>query len=145
MKMRHMAARQIRVMPLAAITLANYAAQAPYYLHNDYSTLHPLPGVRAVALLGVTLAWFALGLAGFKQHRRWGFPVLVSFLVVEAVFYAGTVATGAFIPQMENNSNLIKAIFVTGYASGAMAAYYAYRLFHSRLGPKPGSSTDPIH
>ena len=123
-------------MPLVAVTLANYAAQVPYYLHNDYYAHHPLPGVRAVALLGVTLAWFALGLAGFMRHRRWGLPVLVSFLAFEAIFYAGTFATGAFIFQMHNHSDLLKVVFVTGYASGAVAAYYACRLIWDRWRPR---------
>jgi hypothetical protein len=122
--------------PLVAVTLANYAAQMPYYLHNDYSPQHPLPGVRAVALLGVTLAWFALGLAGFMRHRRWGFAVLASFLAAEAIFYAGTFGTGVFIFQLENHSDLLKTVFVIGYVSGAAAAYYAYRLFRDR--PRPG-------
>ena len=91
----------VRLTPLIAITLANFAAQVPYYLHNDYSAQHALPGVRAVALLGATLAWFALGLAGFLRQRRWGFAVLVSFLVIEAIFYAGTLATGAFVRSWE--------------------------------------------
>ena len=132
-----------RLAPLVVITLANYAAQVPYYLHNDYSAQHPLPGVRAVALMGGTLVWFAFGLAGFMRRRRWGFAVLVSFLAAEAAFYAGTFATGAFIFQLENHSYLLKAVFVTGYASGAAAAYYVYRLFRDR--PRPGlrAQADP--
>jgi hypothetical protein len=140
MKMQRVASRLGGLTPLVAITLVNYAAQVPYYLHNDFSTQHPLPGVRAVALLGVTLAWFALGLTGFMRHRRWGFAVLASFLAAEAIFYAGTFATGQFIFQLENRSYLLKAVFVIGYASGAAAAYYAYRLFRNRLRPglRPG-------
>jgi NADH:ubiquinone oxidoreductase subunit K len=129
-------------MPLVAVTLVNYAAQVPYYLHN--TPQHPLPGLRAAALLGATLAWFALGLAGFMRRRNWGFAVLVSFLVVEAVFYAANFATGAFISQMESGSDLLKVVFAIGYGSGAVAGYYAYRLFRglsaARLGHPSESS-----
>jgi hypothetical protein len=139
METQRVTRESVRLMPLVAITLANYAAQVPYYLHNDYSPHHLLPGVRAVALLGGTLAWFALGLAGFIRHRRWGLAVLVSFLTAEAIFYAGTFATGAFLLQIENHSYLLKTVFVIGYASGAAAAYYTYRLFRDR--PRPGWHT----
>jgi hypothetical protein len=116
----------------------------PYYLHNDYSLQHPLPGARALALLGGTLAWFAFGLAGFMRHRRWGFAVLASFLVAEVIFYAGTFATGVFIFQLENHSYLLKAVFVIGYASGAVAAYYAYRLFRVRSRPGLRARAHPV-
>src|SRR5579859_4706207 len=111
----------VPLAPLIVVTLANYAAQVPYYIHNDYSPAHPLPGLRAVLLLGATLAWFSVGLAGFTGNRRWGFGVLISFLVTEAVFYAMTIASGAFIFQLEHRGVLLRAVFAIGYASGAVA------------------------
>jgi NADH:ubiquinone oxidoreductase subunit K len=127
-------------MPLITVTLANYAAQVPYFIHNDYSAAHPLPGVRAVGLLGLTLAWFLLGLAGFMRGRRWGPAVLVSFLAAEALFYGATFATGTFLLQMHNHSDLLKAVFVIGYASGAVAAYCACSLIwhYARAGLRRG-------
>jgi hypothetical protein len=125
--------------PLIVATLANYAAQVPYYIHNDYSPAHPLPGLRAVLLLGATLAWFAIGLAGFTRNRRWGFGVLISFLITEAFFYAISIASGAFIFQLENPSILLRAVYAIGYASGAVAAYYAYILIRERRQPATGT------
>ena len=122
----------VSLTPLIVVTLVNYAAQLPYYIHNDYSSAHPLPGLRAVLLLGATLAWFAFGLAGITGNRRWGFGVLISFLVTEALFYAVTIASGIFILQLEHPSILLKAVFAIGYVSGAVAAYYAYRLIRER-------------
>lgn len=132
--------RPLRLAPLAAVTLANYVAQVPYFVHNDFSAAHPLPGVRAVGLLGLTLAWFVLGLAGFTRGRRWGLAVLVSFLAAEALFYGATFATGTFLLQMHNHSDLLKVVFVTGYASGAVAAFYACSLIwpYARAGLRPG-------
>jgi hypothetical protein len=120
---------------LVAITLLNYAAEVPYFLHNEP---HQLPGLRAVALLGATLAWFALGLAGFVRRQNWGFAVLVSFLATEAIFYGATFASGAFIPELENRSDLLKAIYALGYGSGAVAGYYAWRLVRGRFAAKLG-------
>ena len=118
--------------PLVAITLFNYVAQVPYYLHNDYSSQHPLPGLRAVVLLAATLAWFLCGLVGFRRRRVWGYWLLLSYLIVEAAFYLETIATGLFVAQLRNQTWLIDAVFVIGYISGLTAAYYAYRLLRAR-------------
>lgn len=130
------AAAQINLKPLIVITLANYAAQIPYYLHNDYNPHHMLPGIRALVLITGTLALFVLGLAGYQRRLRWGTPVLIAFLMIEAVFYAGTFATGEFIFQLANHSYLLKAVFVIGYASGAAAGYYAYQLLRQSRPPR---------
>ena len=124
----------VRLTPLVAVTITNYAAQVPYSLHNgDFSASHLLAVIRAAAILGVTLAWFVVGLAAYVRKRRWGLPVLVSFLATQALFYAATFVTGWFVFQLETPSNLLKAVFVTGYASGAVAAFYAFRLTRDHL------------
>ncbi len=129
MKTQHVAgAGRFGLKPLVVITLTNYAAQIPYYVHNDFSPHHLLPGIRALVLMTGTLAFFLVGLAGHQRRLRWGTPVLVAFLTIEAVFYAETFATGAFMHQLANPSDLLKAVFVIGYVSGASAGYYAYRL-----------------
>jgi hypothetical protein len=118
--------------PLVVVTTTNYAAQVPYFIHNDYAASHPLPSLRSVVLLGATLAWFAVGMIGLTRGRKWGYPVLMSYLLTEALFYGMTIISGAFIFQIENHSPLLRAIFITGYASGAVAAYYAVRTFGER-------------
>lgn len=100
--------------PLVAITLIDYAAQFPYYIHNEYSPHHPLPGLRAAALLAITLIWFLAGLSRYHSNRRGGYPLLLSFLVVETAFYLITVLSGTLIVQLRNPSALIDAVFVIG-------------------------------
>jgi hypothetical protein len=121
----------------------NYAAQVPYFIHNDYSAAHPLPGVRAIALLGATLAWFAAGMIGVTRRRRWGLGVLMSYLLTEAIFYAMTIISGTFVYQVENPSVLLRVVFVLGYASGAVAAYYAVRIFRERRRERATVATEP--
>ena len=118
--------------PLVVVTLLNYAAQVPYYLHNDYSSMHPLPGLRAIVLLGATLVWFLIGLTAYRRQRFWGYWLLLSYLLVEAIFYLETLASGMFIAQLRNHTWLIDAVFVIGYISGLAATYYAYRLIRFR-------------
>jgi hypothetical protein len=114
---------------LAAVTSLNFLAQTPYYLPH---AAVPLPAVHAAAMMGTGLAWLALGLAGCTRGRSWGFAVLVSFGIVEVLFYAMHFAEGAFVMQLESQSDLRKAVFALGYASAAAAGYYLYRLFRQR-------------
>jgi hypothetical protein len=64
-------------------------------------------------------------------------------VVAEAVFYGATIATGIFLVQLANTSNLIRAVFAIGYASGGVAACYSYLLLRQHLrrglraGPNP--------
>ena len=134
-----MSQRSVSWWTLVVVTSVNYAAQGPYFIHNDYSAAHPLPGVRAVALLGATLVWFVVGMIGVAKRRRWGHAVLLSYLFTEAMFYAMTIISGTFVGQIENPSVLLRVIFVLGYASGAVAAYYAIRMFRERRRERRGS------
>jgi hypothetical protein len=124
--------RTIPLWPLLWVTLVNYAAQIPYYLHNYYFPYHVMPSISGIVLLAITLVWFLSGYAGFKKGKRFGFYVLVSFLIVEALFYLHSIAFGAFFFQLQNPSSLIRAIFIYGYVSGAVAGCYATLLMLRR-------------
>ena len=131
--------RRLVLGPLVAVTLLDYVAQVPYYVHNDFTVSHPLPAFRAVGLLGLTLIWFLAGLRLYRSGDRWGYPLLLSYLVVEAVFYLETLLSGLFLTQLRNPSGLIDAVFVIGYLSGLTAAWYAWRLWsHHRTGARAG-------
>ena len=83
-------------------------------------------------LLGATLAWFLCGLMGYRRHKEWGYWLLLTYVLVEAVFYLETLASGLFVHQLRDHTWLIDAVFVIGYISGLAAAYYAYRLLRIR-------------
>jgi len=110
------------------VTILNYIAQIPYYLHNYYFPYHALPSLIGIVLLGVTLAWFLFGYIGTQKRKRLGYYLLLSFLVFEALFYFHTMLFGAFIFQLQNPSLIVKAVFIMGYVSGIVAAYNAYLL-----------------
>ncbi len=114
------------------VTLANYAAQVPYYLYNYYFPYRVLPTFSSIALLGFTLVWFLFGYFGFQKKIKYSYGLLLSFLIVEALFYLHSFVFGAFFFQMQNPNPIIKAVFIVGYISGAVAGYYAYRLIRSR-------------
>jgi hypothetical protein len=106
------------------ITILNYLAQIPYYLRNYYFPYHAAPNVRGVILLSATLLWFLVGYVGFQKNKKWGTYVLLSFLIIEALFYLISVLSGAFLFQMGNPSLIIRSVFIIGYLSGAVSAYY---------------------
>ena len=126
--------RTPRVPPLQIlllVTIVNYVAQVPYYLHNYYFPYRLLPTLSSIVLLGLTLAWFLAGYLGHSKGKKWGRYALLSFLVAEALFYFHSIAFGAFLFQMQNPSLIIRTVFLIGYVSGAVSAYYAYALVRS--------------
>ena len=110
------------------VTILNYVVQIPYYLHNYYFPYHVLPSLSGVVLLGITLVWFLSGYQGLKHKWKYGYLVLVTFLCAEALFYLHSFVFGAFFFQVQNPSLIIKTVFIYGYISGVVAAYYSYRL-----------------
>ena len=110
------------------VTIINYLAQIPYYLHNYYVPYHTSPSLSGIVLLGITLIWFLAGYVGTKRKNRYGHFILLGFLLAEALFYFHTIIFGAFIFQLQNPSLLIKAVFLMGYVSGITAAYFVYVL-----------------
>jgi hypothetical protein len=117
---------------LLVITLINYLAQIPYYLHNYYYPHHLIPGTRAVILLGITLIWLVFGYIAYIKKIRYGFGILLSYLIVEGLFYISSIFSGTFGHQLQNQSNIIRTVFIIGYISGLTSAYYAYKLFRWR-------------
>lgn len=125
------AMRSMRMYILLWVTLLNYAAQIPYYIHNYYLPYHVPPTLSSVLLLSATLAWFLIGYVGLRTKQRFGFYALLSFLLVEALFYLHSFIFGAFSFQMQNPSILIKLIFFYGYVSGVVAGLYAFKLLRT--------------
>jgi len=123
------------------VIIVNYVAQIPYYLYNYYFRYHVPPTMSSIVLLGLTLGWFVLGYVAVQRQKRFGYFVLLSFLLVEALFYAHTILLGAFIFQLQNPNPIIKVVFIVGYLSGIVAGYYAYLLirYKQRFDGRQGS------
>lgn len=69
------------------------------------------------------------GYIAYIKKVRYGFGILFSYLLVEGLFYISSILSGTFGHQLQNQSNIIRAVFIIGYISGLTSAYYAYRLF----------------
>lgn len=121
------------------VVIADYLAQIPYYFVNDYFPRHTAPTLSSVALLGVTLVWFLVGYLGHRAHRRFGFWVLLTFLLVESIFYLATLASGAIVFELDNPSLIIRIVFLVGYVTGIVSLLYAVALvvFRRRYAERP--------
>jgi hypothetical protein len=72
----------------------------------------------------LTLAWFLIGYFGLRTHRRFGYWVLLSFVLVEGLFYLRTLLFGAAAFQLDNPSVVIRIVFMIGYATGIVSLVY---------------------
>jgi len=120
--------------PLVAlfwVVIVDYLAQIPYYSVNYYFPHHAPPTVSSVVLLGLTLAWFLIGYFTVRR-RRFGYWVLLSFLVVEGLFYLRTLLLGSVAFQLQNPHPVIVAVFIIGYVTGIVSLVYAIVLVVSR-------------
>jgi len=127
--------------PLAVlfwVVIVDYLAQFPYYLVNYYLPHHTPPTISSIVLLGLTLAWFLIGYFTIGR-RRFGYWLLLSFLVVEGLFYVQTLLLGAAAYQVQNPHPVILAVFIIGYVTGIVSLVYAVVLvvFRSRYRAEP--------
>ena len=113
------------------VVIVDYLAQIPYYSVNYYFPHHAPPTVSSVVLLGLTLAWFLIGYFTVRR-RRFGYWVLLSFLVVEGLFYLRTLLAGSVAFQLQNPHPVIVAVFIIGYVTGIVSLVYAIVLVVSR-------------
>jgi hypothetical protein len=120
-----MKSRWIPPLPvLFWVVVADYLAQIPYYIVNYGIPYHAAPTVSALVLLGLTLTWFLVGYFGLRAHRRFGYWVLLSFLLIEGLFYVQTLLFGTAVFQLENPHLVNRIVFSIGYASGIISLLY---------------------
>ena len=127
--------------PLAVlfwVVILNYLAQIPYYVHQYYRPRHLAPNWSGTALLVLTLVWFLLGYFRYIQAKRYGFGILLSFLIVQVLFYGHAIlfslAGQGAIAQLGTHSPFLFVIFSIGYLNFFVAAYYAYKLMKRKNG-----------
>lgn len=122
------------------VVILNYLAQVPYYFHQYYFSRHLAPNWPGAALLAFTLGWFLLGYFRYIRHKRYGFGVLLSFLVVLVLFYGHAIlfsfAGQGAIAQLRTHSPFLFVIFSIGYLNFFVAAYYIYKLLLHKNGSK---------
>lgn len=126
---------------LFAITLLNYLAQIPYYIHF-YGVHHAAPSLLGVTLLGGTLALFLAGFVLTLRNRRSGWWLLLGFLALEFAFYLLHDLSGAFLQDLPLSDPLFLVVSLIGYLNTVAALIYLIVLLRGRkhvLAPAPGA------
>lgn len=123
---------------LLGITLTNFAAQIPYYLHQYYFPHHILPSPVGVTLMLGVLAWFLIGFYLLAHRKPFGFWLTVAFLFVEFVFYLLTQVTqwasgnGLFLYVLHPTDATLFIVFGIGYLNFFAAAGMLYVMLTHR-------------
>src|SRR5437016_14423950 len=94
---------------LFTVTVLNYLAQIPYYIHF-YGVHHVAPSPVGILLLALTFALFLAGYIYTLQGHRFGGPILFGFLVIEFGFYLLHSLSGAFLQDLPVNDPLFLVV-----------------------------------
>jgi hypothetical protein len=116
---------------LFAITILNYLAQIPYYIHF-YGVHHVAPSLLGVALLACTLILFLAGYFLTLRNRRFGWWLLVGFLLLEFGFYVLHNISGAFLQDLPVSDPLFLVVSLIGYLNTVVALIYLIVLIRAR-------------
>jgi hypothetical protein len=108
---------------LFAVTVLNYLAQIPYYIHF-YGIHHAAPSLLGLTLLGLTFAVFLAGFVLTLRHRRSGWWLLLGFLALEFAFYVVHDLSGAFLKDLPVSDPLFLAVSLIGYLNTVAALVY---------------------
>jgi hypothetical protein len=103
---------------LFGITVLNYLAQIPYYIHF-YGVHQVAPTPFAVLFLLVTFALFLAGYLLLLQAKPAGGWLLLLFLLLECGGYLLHNLSGAFLQDLPTNDPLFFTVSLIGYLNFA--------------------------
>ena len=116
---------------LLGITLLNYVAQVPYYIHF-YFIHHAAPSPFGLAFLLGTLVLFLAGYFLTLQVKRAGAWLLLLFLLLEFGGYVLHNLTGAFLQDLPLNDPLFLTVSLIGYLNFAVSLIYLIAMIIGR-------------
>ncbi len=108
---------------LFAVTVLNYVAQIPYYMHF-YGVHHVAPSALGMVLLALTFALFLAGYVYTLRGHRFGGRILFGFLALEFVFYLLHNLSGAFLQDLPVSDPLFLIVSLIGYLNTIVAFVY---------------------
>ncbi|HCI82985.1 MAG TPA: hypothetical protein DHW02_25215 [Ktedonobacter sp.] len=108
---------------LFIITLINYIAQVPYYIHF-YAVHHVTPAPFGTVLLALTLVFFLIGYWLTVAERPTGGWILLLFLITETAFYLLHNISGAFLKDLPINDPLFLTVSLIGYLNTIVPLLY---------------------
>ena len=119
---------------LLAITVINYIAQIPYYIHF-YAIHRIFPSTFGILFLVVTFILFLAGYFLTLQAKPIGSWLLLAFLVMEFGGYLLHNLSGAFLRDVPLNDLLFFTVSLIGYLNFAASFIYLVIMVinHQRL------------
>ena len=108
---------------LLGITVLNYVAQIPYYIHF-YGIHHVAPSPISVAFLLGTFLLFLVGYVLTMRATRVGAWLLLAFLFMEFVGYLLHNLSGAFIHDLPLGDLLFLVVSLIGYLNFIVSFIY---------------------
>ena len=118
--------------------IINFIAQIPYYIHQYYLVRHVAPSIMGVTLMTIVLAWFLIAYWLLKQGKRVGYLTMLSFLVVEFLFYLQTQlvqlasGSGILLHVLHPDGTVLFCVFLIGYINFAASVYFISYLIKHR-------------
>lgn len=118
------------LLPLLIIVTANYLAQIPYGIHQYHGRFNPLGTV----ILLLTLIWFILGYVLIQKHKKIGYWLLLSFLLIQCIFYFNNEVVLAFYGYgilyhfLHSKDWILWMVFFIGDINFFAACFYSYYL-----------------
>jgi len=116
---------------LFGITILNYIAQIPYYIHF-YGVHHIGPSPVGLLLLTLTFILFLAGYMLTFQEKPIGGWILLGFLILEAGFYILHNLSGAFFNDLPVGDPLFLTVSLIGYLNMIVALIYFVLILRDR-------------
>jgi hypothetical protein len=119
---------------LLIVVIANFAVQAPYYFHQ-YGRL---PSFGSILLMSIVFAWFLIGFWLLIRKRFWGYVLLLSFLIVECLFYLMTQilqaasGKGILLHVLYPSDPVLFLVFGVGYINLIASVFFIYYLIRHK-------------
>lgn len=116
---------------LFGVTVLNYLAQIPYYIHF-YGVHHAAPSPIGMLLLALTFALFLAGYIYTLRGHRFGGPILFGFLLLEFGFYLLHNLSGAFLRDLPMSDPLFLVVSLIGYLNTIVPLVYLILMLKDR-------------
>ncbi len=122
---------------LFALTLLNFLAQIPYFIHLYLGRQSLVITLRSCLIMGSVLAFFLIASYLLFTGRRPGYALMLIFLAVEFLFYLfGVISStirglGPFF-QVRNPDVILRIVYSIGYVNLFVAGYFLVLLLRHK-------------
>lgn len=118
------------LIPLLVIVIGNYLGQIPYGIHQYHGRFNAI----GTLVLFLTFVWFLLGYLLLRRNKMIGYWLLLSFLLVQCVFYFTNEVILSFYEYgilyhfLHSKDWILWIVFLVGDINFFAACFYSYYL-----------------